>query len=107
MPAKRPLNLLGKIEGLNFRGGENMKFGKISIPFLIQLILFSFVIFIFLKITELPLKGEVDYLTQMGVVKLDQKTDAPNFVLPDLEGRKRTLRDFQGKFVMLNFWATW
>ena len=32
---------------------------------------------------------------------------APDFVLPDLEGKQISLRKFQGKFVMLNFWATW
>ena len=82
-----------------------MNFSKKSVPFFIQFILFSFVLVIFLKTTELPLKGEVDYLTQMGVVKANQM--APGFVLPDIEGNKRSLSDFQGKFVMLNFWATW
>ena len=85
--------------------GENMKFGKISISVFFHLLLFSFVLVIFLKTTELPLKGEVDYLTQMGVVKANQM--APGFVLPDIKGGKRRLSDFQGKFVMLNFWATW
>jgi peroxiredoxin len=47
----------------------------------------------------------VDYLTQMGVVKANQM--APGFVLPDIEGNKRSLSNFQGNFVMLNFWATW
>ena len=82
-----------------------MNFGKKSVTFFIQFILFSFVLVFFLKTTELPLKGEVDYLTQMGVVKANQI--APGFVLPDIEGNKRSLSDFQGKFVMLNFWATW
>ena len=84
-----------------------MKFGKISILVFFQLILFSFVLLIFLKTTELPLKGEVDYLTQMGMTKPNQIINAPGFVLPDLEGRKISLNDFQGKFVILNFWATW
>jgi hypothetical protein len=63
-----------------------MNFGKKSVTFFIQFILFSFVLVIFLKTTELPLKGEVDYLTQMGVVKANQM--APGFVLPDIEGNK-------------------
>ncbi|MBW1694459.1 MAG: redoxin domain-containing protein [Deltaproteobacteria bacterium] len=84
-----------------------MNFGKKSVPFPIQLILFSFVLVIFLKTTELPLKGETDYLTQMGVVKANQMSIAPAFVLHDIEGEKRRLSDFQGNFVMLNFWATW
>ena len=84
-----------------------MKFGKICALVFFQLILFSFVLLIFLKTTELPLKGEVDYLTQMGMTKVNQMTKPPGFVLPDIEGRKVSLKDFQGKFVMLNFWATW
>jgi peroxiredoxin len=40
-------------------------------------------------------------------MELDKKIDAPEFTLPDLKGRKRSLSDFQGRFIMLNFWATW
>ena len=32
---------------------------------------------------------------------------APDFTLPDLGGAKHRLRDFKGKRVLLNFWATW
>lgn len=32
---------------------------------------------------------------------------APNFILPDYEGRAVRLSDFRGKAVFLNFWATW
>ncbi len=32
---------------------------------------------------------------------------APNFTLPDLNGKKVTLKDYRGKIVFLNFWATW
>lgn len=32
---------------------------------------------------------------------------APDFVLKDLNGEKHTLSDFEGKGVLLNFWATW
>ena len=84
-----------------------MKFGKISLLFFFRFILFSFFLLIFLKTTELPLKAEVDYLSQMGMAKARQMINAPGFVLPDLEGRKISLNDFKGKFVMLNFWATW
>jgi hypothetical protein len=65
-----------------------MKFGKICVSIFFQFILFSFVLLIFLKTTELPLKGEVDYLTQMGMIKVNQMTKPPGFVLPDLEGRE-------------------
>ncbi len=32
---------------------------------------------------------------------------APNFTLPDLNGKKVELKDYRGKVVFLNFWATW
>jgi hypothetical protein len=101
-----------------------MKFGKISLAYLIQsigtaaefskvnkktrlLATFSLVIFIFLAAAELSLSEEVDYLAPMGVVRLKKMLDAPDFNLSDLEGDKWSLDDFKGKFVMLNFWATW
>jgi len=33
--------------------------------------------------------------------------EAPNFLLPDYDGRALRLDDFRGKVVFLNFWATW
>ena len=33
--------------------------------------------------------------------------EAPDFALVDLQGQKKTLKDFRGKWVLLNFWATW
>ena len=32
---------------------------------------------------------------------------APDFKLPDLSGKKIELKDYRGKVVFLNFWATW
>jgi hypothetical protein len=72
-----------------------------------QVLLFSICLFVMLVATELPAKGEVDYLKKMGVTRLNETFDAPAFLLPDLEGKKISLHKFQGKFVMLNFWATW
>jgi hypothetical protein len=71
------------------------------------LILFSLVLFSFLAAAELSLSEEIDYLKPMGVTRLEKMLDAPAFNLSDLEGSKRSLRDFNGKFLMLNFWATW
>ncbi len=54
-----------------------------------------------------PCGGKEDHLAKFGVNKLDEKINAPEFTLPDINGKKRSLSDFQGKFIMLNFWATW
>jgi len=32
---------------------------------------------------------------------------APVFVLPDIHGRKHALKNYRGKVVLLDFWATW
>ena len=44
-------------------------------------------------------------VAERNVVKLGEP--APNFQLPDLNGRLVTLSDLRGKVVLLNFWATW
>ena len=51
--------------------------------------------------------GAEDPLATVGVIRLDNTFDAPDFTLLDLNGKKRSLGDFEGKFIMLNFWATW
>jgi hypothetical protein len=33
--------------------------------------------------------------------------DAPDFTLPDLDGRRHTLGTFRGRKVFLLFWASW
>ena len=35
------------------------------------------------------------------------KTEAPGFTLPDLSGKKVSLSDFRGKWVVLDFWGSW
>jgi beta-lactamase regulating signal transducer with metallopeptidase domain/peroxiredoxin/protocatechuate 3,4-dioxygenase beta subunit len=32
---------------------------------------------------------------------------APDFAVPTLDGKRLTLADFRGKYVLLDFWATW
>jgi len=32
---------------------------------------------------------------------------APDFTLTDMEGKKLTMSDFEGKIIILDFWATW
>ena len=44
------------------------------------------------------------------VPKLEEVKDhpaAPDFSLADPDGKKLSLKDFHGKLVLLNFWATW
>jgi cytochrome c biogenesis protein CcmG/thiol:disulfide interchange protein DsbE len=42
-----------------------------------------------------------------GVKPVANRTLAPDFELRDADGRTVRLGDYQGKVVLLNFWATW
>jgi thiol-disulfide isomerase/thioredoxin len=37
----------------------------------------------------------------------DRPPPAPQFTLKDFEGRVERLKDYKGKIVVINFWATW
>ena len=39
--------------------------------------------------------------------QIEEGVDAPNFTLKNLEGKEVSLNEFRGKYVLLNFWATW
>jgi cytochrome c biogenesis protein CcmG/thiol:disulfide interchange protein DsbE len=42
----------------------------------------------------------------MGMAKVPPKA-APDFTLPTIDGQQVSLREYRGKVVFLNFWATW
>ena len=46
-------------------------------------------------------------LNLSGKPRLDKGESAPNFTLPDLDGKMVSLADYKGKVVLLNIWATW
>jgi DsbE subfamily thiol:disulfide oxidoreductase len=56
------------------------------------------------------LSAETARINYKLVPNLQEMTDhspAPQFTLPNLEGGKVGLKDFRGKLVLLNFWASW
>lgn len=43
----------------------------------------------------------------MPLLFVSCSTEAPNFSLRTVEGKKIELQDYQGKVVVINFWASW
>ena len=41
------------------------------------------------------------------LIAVDKRTDAPDFVLQDLNGETKKLSDYKGKVVVISLWATW
>jgi thiol-disulfide isomerase/thioredoxin len=52
-------------------------------------------------------KAPVDYSLVPKLQALKERDTAPDFTLSDPNGRKVSIKDFRGKVVFLNFWATW
>lgn len=52
-----------------------------------------------------PVEAPSPLATQAPVAQLVEKV--PNFELADRAGERRTLADWQGKALIVNFWATW
>ena len=48
-----------------------------------------------------------DFFSSLGIQKINPPVKAKDFTLEDLKGSAVSLKDFQGKVVFLNFWATW
>ncbi|MES4785782.1 MAG: TlpA family protein disulfide reductase, partial [Nitrospiraceae bacterium] len=48
-----------------------------------------------------------DLFNAVGVQALPQKSPAPSFSLPGLEGQMMDSSALRGKVVLVNFWATW
>ena len=66
-----------------------------------------FVILIFSALSFSSERRREELFLKIGIQPIKRDTWAPNFCLEDLKGEKLELRNFKGKVVFLNFWATW
>ena len=51
--------------------------------------------------------GAADYKSIPKLEEMKDRPAAPDFTLTDPAGRRVSLKDYRGKIVFLNFWATW
>ncbi len=51
--------------------------------------------------------GEVYYSMIYGIKKIDVNSIAPDFTLPDKDGKKYSLHSLDGKLKLIDFWASW
>jgi len=62
---------------------------------------------LYLIILEEPAGGNTHFIDSLSLVRFDEKIQAQNFALKDLNRNLVNLEDFRGKVILLNFWATW
>ena len=60
-----------------------------------------------LALSPLGLWAHAPQYHDFRLVAFNRPFPAPAFSLPDLNTKTRPLSEFRGKFVLLNFWATW
>jgi peroxiredoxin len=81
-------------------GNQSIRRVNLRTLILIVLMVVGIGIIVLLQLKDSPLNPS-------GKPLLGEGVPAPNFSLPDLEGKKVNLTDFKGKVVLLNIWATW
>ena len=67
----------------------------------------SLFLILILLVLHSPAEGIDTLLLRAGIKPIKGSQTAPNFSLEDLNGKKVDLKQFRGKVVFLNFWATW
>lgn len=83
-----------------FTPGKEYKPIKHKSAIIIFLIVISLLIIISLQLTESGMRLWTRATLDVGYA-------APDFTLPDLDGKMVSLSDHRGKVVLVNIWATW
>jgi len=62
---------------------------------------------LFFLLLHTPVEGAETLFEKAGVQPIKGERMAPHFSLDHLDGKKVELKQYRGKIVFLNFWATW
>ena len=60
-----------------------------------------------LVLTSVVAFAEVDYFKTLGIQRPSKEIEAVDFSVVSIDGQEVNLKDFKGKVIFLNFWATW
>ncbi len=60
-----------------------------------------------LLLLAVPVCANADSYQDLNIERFNKNVGAPNFSLEDLQGNSIHLSEYEGKVVLLNFWATW
>ena len=52
-------------------------------------------------------QSKINYKVIPNLEAMKDQAPTPDFTLPNFDSKKISLKDFRGKLVFLNFWATW
>ena len=50
---------------------------------------------------------EEDAFEALGIARISEPLEVADFSLASIDGGKKSLGDFAGKVILLNFWTTW
>lgn len=68
---------------------------------------FSLILALFLAAAPAAAREGHQMLAPFSVQPAKGGEKAPEFVLPDMDGRKRSLAEFRGRVLVVHFWASW